>query len=181
MDEALEGPTEPGPDPRIPPSLASYPPGYGMMPGYGEQYKRMRYDPGYQEQLARQQHQYYLVPMGGQQARPQMYPSQQQPGLMMPSPHMGQQPHMPPSQPPHMGAAQPPPHLGAAQSPHLGAAQPPPHMMGQSGAPPHLGGAQNNLYQATHEADTKSTSPALQSPSLISGGDTTPLSPLKRE
>ena len=158
MDEAIEGPSEPGPDPRINPSLASYPPGYGMMPGYSD-YKRPRYDPSYQEQLAR--HQYYLVPMGQQQPqRPQMYP--QQPSLMMPSPHL-------PGAPPHMGPGAP--HMGPG-APHMGSS----HMMG----PGHLG-PQNNLYQATHEAEAKSTSPALQSPSLISGTDTTPLSPLKRE
>ena len=59
MDEALEGPSEPGPDPRMnAQNVPSYQPQYGVMPGYNDQFKRMRYDTAYQDQLARQQQQY---------------------------------------------------------------------------------------------------------------------------
>ena len=173
MDEALEGPSEPGPDPRLAATanMAPYPSQYNVMQsGYNEQFKRMRYDPSYQEQVARQQ-QYYLVPMQQQQQqhqqqqqqqqqqqRPPIYPSPQ-PSLMMP--HMGPASHL----------------SGPAMSPHMGAPTPPSSqtmMMPQSGP----------LYPGNPESDVlvkSSSSPALRSPGMLCPSDNSPLSPIKRE
>ena len=159
MDEALEGPSEPGPDPRMSgQSLASYPAQYGVMPGYNDQFKRMRYDPAYQDQLARQQ--YYLVPMQ-QQQRPPLYPSPQ-PNLMMP--------HMGPGPAPHLG----PGHgMGAAPT-HMSHTPPPSQHV--------MMGSQSNMYPSNHESDVlgKSNSPVLRSPGMLGPTDSSPLSPIKR-
>ena len=167
MDEALEGPSEPGPDPRMSgQSLASYPAQYGVMPGYNEQFKRMRYDPAYQDQLARQQ--YYLVPMQQQQQqqqqqqRPPLYPSAQ-PNLMMS----------------HMGPGGPAPHMG----PGHGIGNPPSHMSHTPPPSQHvLMGSQSNMYPSNHETDVmgKSNSPVLRSPGMLCPTDSSPLSPIKR-
>ncbi|XP_063681534.1 trithorax group protein osa-like isoform X4 [Bolinopsis microptera] len=156
MDEALEGPSEPGPDPRMSgQSLASYPAQYGVMPGYNDQFKRMRYDPAYQDQLARQQ--YYLVPMQQQQQQAQQQQAQQAQAQQQQA--QQQRPPLYPSPQPNLMM----PHMGPGPAPHLG----PGHGMGA--APTHMShtpppsqhvmmGSQSNMYPSNHESDVLGTS-----------------------
>eukprot|EP00116_Pleurobrachia_bachei_P012593 sb/3472855/ len=151
MDEAVEGPNEPGADPRMA-GMAPYHHGYHMPP-YApgpEQFKRMRYDPAYQEQVRQQQ--YYLVPMQGQQRPPHPSMQQYQQGMLQ-MPSIGPTPPPPPQMGGHQQQAPPP-----AQPNTLYHAAPP---------------------QVDHDTLATSSSPALNSPGLLS--DTSPLSPIKRE